>query len=97
MNAIMYLLKLHIHKVNLALYYQGAGSMSKPNHFFQDMRIWEQKLGHMSDPNDSYCTWTVPEFFPIPRNSEQGRATAPDTIAKSWEQGSVGDCQMATG
>lgn len=38
----------------------------------------------------------VLESFPIPCNSEQGCATAPDAKATSGKQDYAGDCQMTT-
>lgn len=45
--------------------FQGE-SMSKPDYLSQDIRIWDQKLGHVSDPNAREQVWNPFQYHVTP-------------------------------
>lgn len=88
MNAIMYLSKLHIHKVNLALQYKG-GKGKKRHAKTQPNLPGEEKLTPETGARVMLTIPDAPERFRNPFQSQNK-----DTTAKPREQHGVGDCQM---
>lgn len=88
MNAIMYLSKLHIHKVNPALQYKGGKEKKACQNPTKSARRGEADTRN-------WGTWvmlTIPDAPERFRNPFQSQNK--DTTAKPREQRGVGDCQM---